>query len=518
MQNSRLIRFARIALPLVLFCLLAVSRPGHVAEAAGNIAVNTTADEFGTGANCALREAVQSAITDSNFGGCTRSGTPPYTINIPAGTYTLTRTGSGEEGNATGDIDLTVSMTLIGAGQGVTIIDGNAADRVFDVNGDSSAGDTVTLQDMTVRNGSSTDFGGGIDVNNIGGSNVTFTRMTVTSNTTTGLGGGIRCAVSTTCTVNDSTITNNSAATDGTGSGGGLNCSGCVFSMNNTTVANNSAGDTSGSGLDAGGGLAIVGPNAQTITNSTFSNNSSDNDGGGIDSSGTGTVSIRNTTISGNQAKANGGGINFDNTGSLTLSFVTITNNTADSDNGGTPGDGGGIHQGGSVALTLRNSIVQGNSDLSGAATADCNGTITSGNYNVIGSGTGCPTDTNTSTANALLGGLADNGGPTLTHFPAGGSPAIERVPVGATGCTGGGGTLDQRGAYRANGAGAGNSACDSGAVEGDSSSGPTAITLSRTTLSGGAQPLPAALLLGLLALAIVTWRAQRRPKTGGER
>ena len=518
MLYSHLIRFARVALPLVLFCLLAASRPGHIAEAAGNIAVNTTTDEFGTGANCALREAVQSAITDSNFGGCTRSGTPPYTINIPAGTYNLTLTGSNEEGNATGDIDLTVSMTLIGAGQGVTIIDGQAADRIFDVNGDSSAGDTVTLQDMTVRNGSTTDFGGGIDVNNIGGSNVTFTRMTVTSNTTTGFGGGIRCGVSTTCTVNDNTITNNSAGTDGTGSGGGLNCTSCAFSMNNTTVTNNSVGDTSGSGADAGGGLALAGTNTQIVTNSTFSNNRSDSDGGGIDSAGTGTVSISNTTISGNQAKVNGGGLNFDNTGSLTLSFVTITNNTADSDTGGTSGDGGGLYRGGSVALTLRNSIVQGNSDLSGAATADCGGTITSGNYNVIGSGTGCPTDTNTTTASALLGGLADNGGPTLTHFPAGGSSAIERVPVGATGCTGGGGTLDQRGAYRANGAGAGNSACDSGAVEGDSSSGPTAITLSRTTLSGGAQPLPTILLLGLLVLAVITWRMPRRPTTGEKR
>ena len=89
---------------------------------------------------------------------------------------------------------------------------------------------------------------------------------------------------------------------------------------------------------------------------------------------------------------------------------------------------------------------------------------------------------------------------------------------MGATGCTGGGGTLDQRGAYRANGAGAGNSACDSGAVEGDSSSGPTAITLSRTTLSGGAQPLPTILLLGLLALAVITWRMPRRPTTGEKR
>jgi hypothetical protein len=60
----------------------------------------------------------------------------------------------------------------------------------------------------------------------------------------------------------------------------------------------------------------------------------------------------------------------------------------------------------------------------------------------------------------ALLGPLADNGGPTPTHRPAAGSPAVDAIPVGTTDlCTG---TLrDQRGVSRPQG-----SACDTGAVE----------------------------------------------------
>jgi hypothetical protein len=62
--------------------------------------------------------------------------------------------------------------------------------------------------------------------------------------------------------------------------------------------------------------------------------------------------------------------------------------------------------------------------------------------------------------ADALLGPLADNGGPTLTHRPGPGSPAIDAIPSGTTGlCTGS--LVDQRGISRPQGP-----ACDAGAVE----------------------------------------------------
>src|SRR4051812_15422391 len=57
---------------------------------ASAIIVNTTADEFGSGASCSLREAIQSANTDTAFGGCT-AGSGADVISLQAGqTYALT--------------------------------------------------------------------------------------------------------------------------------------------------------------------------------------------------------------------------------------------------------------------------------------------------------------------------------------------------------------------------------------------------------------------------------------------
>src|SRR5262245_25472102 len=71
-----------------------------------------------------LREAVLAANTSLGV---------PDTIKLPAGTYTLTLTGASEDATATGDLDLWDDVTIQGAGAGTTIVDGNATDRVFDV-------------------------------------------------------------------------------------------------------------------------------------------------------------------------------------------------------------------------------------------------------------------------------------------------------------------------------------------------------------------------------------------------
>jgi hypothetical protein len=75
--------------------------------------------------------------------------------------------------------------------------------------------------------------------------------------------------------------------------------------------------------------------------------------------------------------------------------------------------------------------------------------------HNLVGDGTGCPSDGigDVTAADPLLGPLADNGGPTLTHLPLKGSPAIE---AGDTSLT-----VDQRGVARPVGP-----ADDIGAVE----------------------------------------------------
>src|SRR5262245_35074071 len=55
------------------------------------------------------------------------------TIVVPAGSYMLTRAGTGEEAAVTGDLDLTAHVTIKGAGAGASIVDGAGLDRVFHV-------------------------------------------------------------------------------------------------------------------------------------------------------------------------------------------------------------------------------------------------------------------------------------------------------------------------------------------------------------------------------------------------
>jgi CSLREA domain-containing protein len=61
----------------------------------GTINVTTTADEFGTGGACSLREAVEAIDTGGDFGGCVNTGGTADTIQLQALTYTLTRLAAG---------------------------------------------------------------------------------------------------------------------------------------------------------------------------------------------------------------------------------------------------------------------------------------------------------------------------------------------------------------------------------------------------------------------------------------
>src|SRR5262245_22879587 len=88
--------------------------------------VTTTADVVGTPqGKLSLREAI------------TRANQQPGTdtIVLRPGVYNLTRTGANEDANATGDLDIRGGLIIKGAGAGVTVIDGQQADRVLDVLG-----------------------------------------------------------------------------------------------------------------------------------------------------------------------------------------------------------------------------------------------------------------------------------------------------------------------------------------------------------------------------------------------
>jgi len=84
-------------------------------------------------------------------------------------------------------------------------------------------------------------------------------------------------------------------------------------------------------------------------------------------------------------------------------------------------------------------------------------GSLTSLGHNISSDATGGLTAVGDKpSTNPLLGNLADNGGPTLTHRPLAGSPAVDTGVCGTSG-------VDQRGFPRPLGA-----ACDIGAVERD--------------------------------------------------
>jgi hypothetical protein len=205
------------------------------------------------------------------------------------------------------------------------------------------------------------------------------------------------------------------------------------------TVANCVISDNSGSGVQN-----LSAP--VTIINTTISGNSA-GEGGGINTGGgklPGNLTVINSTISGNFASSDGGGI------ASFFSGLTIVNSTISGNTVGDPdyGYGGGIASGSGVvppALTITNSTVSGNSAatcggvcggtveiqntiLHANASGNIGGTVTSRGYNVCsddagGLLTGPGDQINT---NPLLGPLRDHGGPTLTHMPMRGSPAID--------------------------------------------------------------------------------------------
>ena len=426
---------ARLAAVCGLFVILVGSR----AFAQTTITVNTPADEFGgVGSGCSLREAIQAANTNAAFGGCP-AGSGGDTIVVPAGTYTLSIAGAGENANASGDLDIVgflADLTINGSGAATTIIDGADLDRVFHV-----VQGTTEISGLTIQNGSvADDSGGGI----LNWSALILNNSTVRDNTAIsavfgvkGTGGGIESGgVGAQLTLNSSTVSGNTA----TYSAGGVHNVGTV-TLNSSTLSGNTAG-SHGAGLtNCCGGTA-------TLNSSTVSGNTAGDDGGGGGIFNSGQMIISNSTVSGNTATSHvGGGIS--NSGAAVLNNSTLSGNTATI--------GGGIFTWGGGSTTLKNTIVANSSP------ADCSadgGTITSAGHNLIENTSGCTiggdTAGNITGVDPVLGPLADNGGPTKTHALLAGSPAID---AGSTDCPPP--FTDQRGVARPQGA-----ACDIGAYE----------------------------------------------------
>lgn len=289
-------------------------------------------------------------------------------------------------------------------------------------------GETSTLTNSTVSGNSADVSGGGIYFS---GGTSTLTNSTVSGNSAGGRGGGIYAHVDS-LEVLDSSVTGNSAS-----SGGGIYLYGNLETvpsvrLSSSSVSGNSAGDS-------GGGIySRMKYDAQlTLTNSTVSGNSAGDSGGGMSVFNDSLVMLTNSTVSGNSAARDGGGIEAGDDIAVMLSNSTITENSAHS-------RGGGIYVPGNASVTLDNTIVAHNGagstgpDVYDSFTAyhslieDTSGATISGSNNITGQ-------------DPLLGPLADNGGPTLTHALLTGSPAIYAGDPNAIAGVGGTPLFDQR-------------------------------------------------------------------------
>ena len=90
-----------------------------------NTTLDTVAVNLKTGKDASGHISLRSAIMAADA----KAGTNK--IILPAGTFTLTIAGAGEDNDATGDLDINGNVTIQGRGASQTIIDGNNLDRVI---------------------------------------------------------------------------------------------------------------------------------------------------------------------------------------------------------------------------------------------------------------------------------------------------------------------------------------------------------------------------------------------------
>jgi len=352
------------ALLLCLDCAPILSAPiptpgTDVATPAGLIVVDTVDDQTSTDGKCSLREAISAANADAQVDACP-AGVGDDTIILPESRYVLRLAGAGEDDNATGDLDLRSNVSLIGAGSGLTIIDGGGIDRVLDVH----AGARVVVNGVTITNGATpngkddpvgeggnADPGGGI--RNTGalwllycmvldnragdGGRGYWGNGLGSPGGNGGNGGGI--ANFDTLISEHSSITNNSSGNGGSGGwtstpaikplagkGGGIYNAG-YLTLNWSTVARNRTG--------AGGSIIVL----------PYISRMAGGDGGGLWSSGivTGTYSLVQSNQAGSGGKG-GSGAGIWNGGRLAFTYGTLKSNQAgESSAGGPGGSGGGI-------------------------------------------------------------------------------------------------------------------------------------------------------------------------------
>ena len=318
-------------------------------------------------AGCTLRAAIAVANADSVSNGTSHVDT----ININAGTYTITANNGAAGGidvNGSFDqhFDVDGSVNFIGAGTATTIINANHVDKVFQLNsGVTTAGNTTSALDiyfsnLTIENGENKNdpnlvgsacagnafcdfYGGNIDYDSDGPGTLGFTNVVLTGGKIdSGDQGGGGLYVSNSfgqasapgglTEFDNSTISSNTAPFQG----GAINMGDFTpLTLSSDTISGNSA-TRSGSSPGQGGGLWLqsnpndlaVATTAITITNSTFSSNVADL--GGAIWLDTSSPTISGSTFTGNTVGAYGGAVYIagtDRTAAVNITTSSFTGN-----------------------------------------------------------------------------------------------------------------------------------------------------------------------------------------------
>jgi CSLREA domain-containing protein len=475
-----------------------------------------TAANTDTASGTASGECAAGSATENDVIQFALPGTAPWTVNLttelPPLTSNIEMDGPGADQLTVRRDDTAVDNfriftvsgdTTVVTISGMTISNGNVVDNTEGGGILIADSGTLTVTDSTISGNFTEDGGGGIGIDSDTDGTLTVTGSTITDNTGEfDNGGGIRNEGTGTVTVTDSTISNNfsgheggAIANDGEGTvevtgstigpdnfsdseGGGIyNESDGTLTVTGSTIPDNSTNSV-------GGGIYNSG--SMTVTDSTISGNTSGpssfgGEGGGIYSTNDipdtdpandpdDTTTIINSTISGNTAAGEpgiGGGV-YNSFGLTVIKNSTITNNTA------TDGRGSGVASRGNeefASTEVLSSIISANTNTDVDFFTDFGtptNTFVSEGYNLIGDGnaTGAfnQTGDTTGVSDPMLGDLADNGGPTMTHALLTDSPAIDKGPP-STSCPPP--DTDQRGVERPqDGDGDSTAVCDIGSFE----------------------------------------------------
>ncbi len=360
LNSRRWIGKTLTGLMLALLFSLGLAQPARAAT----ITVSST-DDSGAGT---LREALASAADGDTIDATGVSGTILLT---------------------NGQLLVSNSVTIVGAGPATLTVDGDTASRVFRV----ANAVTATISSLTISNGlAALNFGGGIYNDH---SILTVSNCVVSGNFSTLDGGGIY--------------------NDGSSSGS------AKLILIASTLSGNEAGN--GGGIYNSG--ALSGSAVLTVSTCIISDNLAVFNGGGIvndGNSGSATLTVSDCVLSDNSAGDSGGGIfsdSFAGSATLTVASSTLTGNSALSVGGGTGtgiNGGGGICNdatGGSATLTVANSTLSDNSgefgggiltdgSLSGTATLTVSNSTLSSNMADVGGG-GILNFNNTNSGSATL-------------------------------------------------------------------------------------------------------------------